>query len=113
VFRNNIGPLVSYPTGVAVVVACAAVISIRIYQQPKSVQVAVESSPVPSTQIVNAERELDLPAPVMIPTFSVEPTLFPGRRNVPMLPSGPVRSDQFVPLKVEWESLDDRSLPGK
>jgi hypothetical protein len=39
--RHNVRP---YPAGVAVVVACAAVISIRIYQQPEHVQVAVESS---------------------------------------------------------------------
>ena len=41
--RQNVRP---YPAGVAVVVACAAVISIRIYQQPEHVQVAVDSSPV-------------------------------------------------------------------
>ena len=55
--RHNVRP---YPVGVVVVVACAAVISIRIYQQPEHVQVAVESSPVPSSPPANAERELDL-----------------------------------------------------
>jgi hypothetical protein len=44
--RQNVRP---YLAGVAVVVACAAVISIRIYQQPEHVQVAVEGSPVPNT----------------------------------------------------------------
>jgi hypothetical protein len=92
------------------VVACAAVISIRIYQQPEHVQVAVESSPVPSTRPANAEREFNLAPPGVPRTFTAEPTLLPGSRNVPVLPADPLRSDQFVPLKLEWESLDDHSL---
>jgi hypothetical protein len=103
--RHNVHP---YPAGVAVVVACAAVISIRIYQQPEHVQVAVESSPVPSARPANAERELDFAPPVFIPTFDMQPTLLPGRRDVPVLPVDSLRSDQFVPLKLERESLDDQ-----
>src|SRR6266513_1868212 len=44
--RHNVRP---YPAGVAVVAACAAVISITIYQQPDTTQFAVESSPLPIT----------------------------------------------------------------
>lgn len=106
VSQHNIRPLVSYPAGVAVVVACA-VISIRFYQQPEPVQVAVESSPVPSTPAVYAEP------PMMVPTFNVEPTFLPGSRDVPMLPLDRAGSDQFVPLELEWESLEDRSLREK
>ena len=33
-FRHNVRPLAAYPAGIAAVVACVAVISITIYQQP-------------------------------------------------------------------------------
>jgi hypothetical protein len=91
------------------VVACAAVISIRIYQQPEHVQVAVESSPVP-TRSPNTEKELDFAPPVLIPTFNGDPTFLPKSRDIPLLPADLLRSDQFVPLKLEWESLDDHSF---
>jgi hypothetical protein len=107
--RHNVRP---YPAGVAVVVACAAVISIRIYQQPEHVQVAVESSPVP-TRSPNTEKELDFAPPVLIPTFNGDPTFLPGSRDIPLLPADLLRSDEFVPLKLEWESLDDQSMPEK
>jgi hypothetical protein len=70
--RHNVRP---YPAGVAVVVACAAVISIRIYQQPEHVQVAVESSPVPSTPPANAQREFNL-APPAVPRLSTQSRFF-------------------------------------
>jgi len=105
--RHNVRP---YPAGVAVVVACAAVISIRIYQQPEHVQVAVESSPVPSTSPANAERELDVTPPVLIPTFNGNPTFLPASRDIPLLPVDLLRSDEFVPFKPERESLDDQPL---
>jgi hypothetical protein len=105
--RHNVR---SYPASVAVVVACAAVISIRIYQQPEHVQVAVESSPVPSTPPTNAEREFNLAPPAVLRTFKAEPILLPRSRDVPVLPSDALGSDEFVPFKLEWESLDDRPL---
>ena len=105
--RHNVRP---YPAGVAVVVACAAVISIRIYQQPEHVQVAVKSSPVPSTPPANAEREFNLALSGVPRTFNAEPVLLPRSRYVPVLPVESLRSDQFVPRKLEWKSLDDQSL---
>jgi hypothetical protein len=104
--RHNVH---SYPASVAVVVACAAVISIRIYQQPEHVQVSVESSPVP-TRSPNTEKELDFTPPVLIPTFNGNPTFLPASRDVPLLPADLLRSDEFVPLNLEWESLDDQPL---
>jgi hypothetical protein len=95
------------------VVTCAAVISIRIYQQPEHVQVAVESSPVPSTPPANAEREFNLAPPAVARTFNAEPILLPRSRDVPVLPvlpSDALRSDQFVPINLERESLDDQPL---
>ena len=87
-------------------VACAAVISIRIYQHPKHVQVAVAGSPVPSTPPANAEREFNLAPPAVPRTFNAEPIL-------PLLPADLLRSDELVPFKLEWESLDDPQLPEK
>jgi hypothetical protein len=97
--RHNVRP---YPAGVAVVVACAAVISITIYQQPDTTQFAVQSSPVP-TRSPNTEKELDFAPPVLIPTF-------PASRNIPLLSADLLRSDEFVPRKLEWEALDDQPL---
>jgi hypothetical protein len=97
--RHNVRP---YPAGVAVVVACAAVISITIYQQPDTTQFAVQSSPVP-TRSPNTEKELDFAPPVLIPTF-------PASRNIPLLSADLLRSDEFLPRKLEWEALDDQPL---
>jgi hypothetical protein len=104
--RHNVRP---YPAGVAVAVTCAAVISLTIYRRPEATQLAVESSPVP-TSSPNTEKELDFTPPVSIPTFDMEPVLLPGSRDVPvLLPADSLRSDQFVPLNLEWESVDDQS----
>src|SRR5215207_5422285 len=62
----NVRSLASYAAGIAAVVACAAAISITIYQQPDTTQSAVQSSPVP-TRSPNTEKELDLAPPVLIP----------------------------------------------
>ena len=105
--RHNVRP---YPAGVAVVVACAAVVSIKIYQQPEHVQIAVESSPVPSTPPANAEREFNLAPSAMPRTFNAELNFLPGSRDIPLLPADLLRSDQFVPLNLERESLDDHSM---
>ena len=82
---------------VTVLVACVAVISITIYQQPDTTQLAVQGSPIPSTPS-NTENELDVAPPVFNPTFHMQPTLFPGSRDVPVLP---IDSDQFVPLRLK------------
>jgi hypothetical protein len=70
--RHNVRP---YPAGVAVLVARAAVISIRTYQQREHVQVTVESSPVPSTSPANADRRIQSCASgdVHSPTLSDPP----------------------------------------
>jgi hypothetical protein len=98
--------LASYAVGIAAVVACAAVISITIYRQPDTTQFAVQSSPVPSAPSANAEREFNLAPPAVPRTFNAEPML-------PLLPADLLRSDEFAPFKLEWESLDDQPLPEK
>jgi hypothetical protein len=105
--RFNIRPVAT--AGIAVVVACAAVISVRLHQQPDTIQLAAQESPVPSTPS-NTENELHLPAPVFNPTFEMRPTLRPPTRNIPGLPVDSLAPDQFVFPKLEWESLNDQSL---
>jgi hypothetical protein len=107
----NVRSLASYAAGIAAVVACAAVISITVYQQPDTTQFAVQSSPVP-TRSPNTEKQ-DFALPVLIPTFNTNPTFLPKSRDIPLLPADLLRSDEFVPLKLEWESLDDQPLPEK
>ena len=79
--RHNVRPLASYAAGIAAVVACAAVISITIYQQPDTTQFAVQSSPVPSRPPANADRELDLAPPVLIPAFDTQPAVLPQKQG--------------------------------
>jgi hypothetical protein len=105
-FRHN---LRLHPAGVAAAVACAAVISITFYQQPDTTQFAVQSSPVP-TRSPNTEKELDFAPRVLIPRFNGDPTFLPPSRDIPLPPADLLRSDEFVPLKLEWESLDDQPL---
>jgi hypothetical protein len=102
----NIRSLAS--AGIAVVVACAAVVSIRLYEQPDTTQVAAQKSPVPSTPSTT-ERQLDFAPPVLNARFDMQPTLRPRSRDVRVLPVHSLRSDEFVPLNLEWESLDDQS----
>ena len=106
----NLRSLASYASAA---VACAAVISITIYQQPDTTQFAVQSSPVP-TRTPNPERESDFAPRVLIPAFDTQRAFLPvNSRDIRMVPSPPadlLRSDQFVPLKLESGSLDDQPL---
>src|SRR5262245_17420341 len=85
-FLRNVRTLIS--PGIAVVVACAALISIKLYQQPGSTQLAVQGSHTPR--------------------FDMQPTLSPGSRVAPVLPVNSLHSAQFIPLELEWESLEDQ-----
>ena len=104
--RLNIRSLA--PAGIAVMVACAAVVSLRLYQQPDTIQVAAQESPIPSTPSTT-KRELDFAPPVLNATFDMQPTLRPRSRDIPVLPVDALPSDEFVPLNLEWESLEDQS----
>jgi hypothetical protein len=86
VLRHNVRLRAAYPGGIAAVVACAAIISITIYQQPDTTQFAVENSPVLSTPPANAEREFKRAPPAMPRTFNAEPILLPRSRDVLVLP---------------------------
>jgi hypothetical protein len=103
--RLNIRSLA--PAGIAVLVASAALFSIRLYQQPDTNQLAVQESPIPSTPL-NGEKELDFSPPVLTP-FDIRPTVLSERRDFPVLSTDRLRSDEFVRLNLEWESLEDAS----
>jgi hypothetical protein len=64
--------LASYPTAVAAVLVCAAIISLKIYQQPETARVALQSSPTISMP-VNAEGELNLASPVSMQILRTQP----------------------------------------
>jgi hypothetical protein len=85
-FRFNIRPLAF--AGVAIIVACAGVTSVRLYHQPNTTELVVQGSP--------------------IPTFGMQPTLSPGSRVTSVLPVNSLDSAQFIPLELEWESLEDQ-----
>jgi len=109
VFQHNVRPFTYYSAAGVAVVACAAVISITIYQQPDTTRFAVQSSAVPTRPPIT-DRKLDFAPPRLIPAFDTQPVVLPAnRRDIRMLPVRPaelLRSDELVPLQLEWESLD-------
>jgi hypothetical protein len=111
--RHNVRSLVSYAAAIAAVLVCGAVVSIRIYQQPKPAQVTRQNSPPDTTRPPITDREFNLPPLTMPRTFDMQPTVLPANsrdvRMRPVLPADPLRSDEFVPLNLEWESLPDQS----
>src|SRR5438477_597949 len=68
----NVGSLVSYPAAVTAVLVCAAVISLKIYQQPETARVALQSLPASSTP-VSAGGELYLAWPASLHFLSTQP----------------------------------------
>ncbi len=77
-FRLNVPSLTSYPAVAAAVLVCAAVISLKIYQQPDPANVALQSRPALS-EAVNADGEWTLASPVAATrVFTTQPL---GRSN--------------------------------
>jgi hypothetical protein len=61
-FRLNVPALTSYPAAVTAVLICAAVISLKVYQEPGTVNVAVQSqTPVVATATQDAAWSLSAP----------------------------------------------------
>jgi hypothetical protein len=111
VLRLDVLPLAPYPAAVVAVLVCGAVVSIRIYRQPEPAQVTHQSSSIPNP-LANAERELNLAPPVLIPKINGNPTFLPARRSIRLLPTDRLWSDE-IRLKRKWESLDDQPLSAK
>ena len=61
-FRLDVPSLASYPAAVAAVLVCAAVISLKIYQQPETARVALQSPPALSAPAM-LKREWTLASP--------------------------------------------------
>ncbi len=70
--RLDVKSLASYPAAVAAVLVCAAVISLKIYQQPETARVALQSTPTLSVP-ANAEAELTLARPRTAPILRMQP----------------------------------------
>src|SRR5438067_3114601 len=68
----DVRSLISYPAAVTAVLVCAAVVSLKIYQQPETARVALQSPPALSTP-VNAEGELNLASPVSMQILRTQP----------------------------------------
>jgi hypothetical protein len=73
IFRLDVRSLTSYPAAIAAVLVCAAVISLKIYQEPGTANVvALQSAPALSTA-VNAEGEWTLASPATTRIFRAQP----------------------------------------
>src|SRR5947208_842775 len=59
----DVRSLASYPTAVAAVLVCAAIFSLKVYQQPEAARVATQS-PLTLSVPANTEAEWDLANPV-------------------------------------------------
>jgi hypothetical protein len=68
----DIRTLAPYSTAVAAVLVCAAVISLKVSQQPETARVAIQSPPTISAP-VNAEDEWSLGSPVAMHIFRTQP----------------------------------------
>ena len=72
VWQLNVGSLTSYPAAVTAVLLCAAIISIKIYQQPETARVALQSPPAISVP-ASAEGEWNLASPVATQILRTQP----------------------------------------
>ena len=70
--RLDVKSLASYPAAVAAVLVCAAVISLKIYQQPETGRVALQSPPALSVP-PSSEGEWSLTSPVATQIFRTQP----------------------------------------
>src|SRR5437762_5091497 len=68
----DVRSLASYPTAVAAVLVCAAIFSLKVYQQPEAARVATQS-PLTLSVPVNAEQEWNLASPVGTQIFRTQP----------------------------------------
>jgi hypothetical protein len=71
-FRLDVRSLASYPAAVAAVLVCAAVISLKIYQEPQASNVALQS-PSALSEAANSEAEWTLASPVATRIFRTQP----------------------------------------
>ena len=106
VFRHNIRTLAGYCAGVVTAAACIVVIAFTLFPKPYNTQL-VQISPIPTTSRIVAEGFNFAPS-VFAPPFDIRPILLPGTRRVPVLAHS-LRSDESVPLELEWDLVDEES----
>jgi hypothetical protein len=70
--RLDVPALASYPAAVTAVLVCGAIISLKIYQQPETARVALQSPPALSVP-ANAEGEWNLASPVATQILRTQP----------------------------------------
>src|SRR6266496_2014740 len=71
-FQLDVRSLASYPTAVAAILVCAAIFSLKVYQQPETARVASQS-PLTLSMPVNAQQEWNLASPVSTQIFRTQP----------------------------------------
>ena len=69
-FRLNLSRLASYPAALAAVLVCAAVISIRVYQEPQSASFATARTDAGLTWPAASNTEWTLGSPIAARVFS-------------------------------------------
>jgi hypothetical protein len=100
VLWHNLWPLAYTSAAMVAVVAGSLIISIKP-QQRDITQLVAQTSAVPVRRPI-MEKQLEFePA-----SFDMQPALLPASTDLLVLPA----SDEFVPLKLEWELREDRSL---
>jgi hypothetical protein len=70
--RLNVPALGSYPAAVTAALACAAVISLKVYQTPEPERISAHAGPA-LTASANTGSELTLASPVATRVFSTQP----------------------------------------
>jgi hypothetical protein len=111
VLRLDVRSLAPHPAAIAAVLVCGAVVSIKIYQQPEPAQVTLQSFPFVPIRVPITDRELDFAPSEFTPAFDTQPAILRGNsKGIRMLPADLPRSDEFVPLKLKLESLDDQPV---
>ena len=101
-----------YSAGVVTAAACVAVIAITIHQQPEIITHLAVQTPVPATLPIIARR-FDFVPPAFNPTLDIRRAVLPGSGHIGVLRAHSLRSNEFIPLNLERDSLDDGSLPEK
>ena len=100
VLWHNLWPVAYTGAAIVAVVAGSIIISIKP-QQPGITQLAAQTSPVSIKPPIMDKQVEFQPA-----SFEMQPALQPGSSDRLVLPA----SDEFVPLNLEWDSLEDQSL---
>ena len=87
-FRLNVSSLASYPAAVAAVLVCAAVVSLKIYQQPEPAKIIASRSVLSQPAIAEAEWTLGSPATRV---FNTQPLRRTSARVQSHRPASPPR----------------------